>query len=398
MLWLLSLVGLNALGPRNMRLIPAVVCFVLGASALMHARVWTDREGRTFEGEMLDQTREHILVRRAVDGREGWLAIRILSDADQAYVRSQADPEGDATAEADADTAAAETTETATEQEEDEKASRVGAVEVTETSDDEPDETPAASADATPPADARSETIAAPAPEEKPRRVLVQERPAPDPATPDGPEPVNGFWSTDLEATLARLDEGTGLMVLYRHRADPEEFRRFLEQVMADHDVYKAFKGQFPLVVLEAKSQLLEDHLDARLLEKNDGPFLFGLAPGIGDEPVMVRWPMKSVTEAHQRDALRGKQAFLDRLEPVFLRLNLGIERALAQAARNAPPESATTADDAATRSPEAGTPKATAASPKDNVPAAAEDAPDPDSTETASDAQTTPASDEPAG
>ncbi|MGF1449511.1 MAG: hypothetical protein ACFB20_08855 [Opitutales bacterium] len=370
--------------------------------ALVHARVWTDRQGRTFEGEMLDQTREHILVRRAVDGREGWLAIRILSDADQAFVRSQANTDPEAEDAADVPDASAIDVEAMPEADP-EPVAQAGDVEAL------PEPEPEARADDTEkPADPPSLTAADPAPKPAPqtRRILVQQRPAPEEAAdaPEAPststQPVAGFWSTDLEKTLQKLEPGKGLMVLYRHRADPDEFQMFLEQVMADPDVYRAFKGQVPLVVLDAQSQLLEDHLDARLLERNEGPFIFGLAPDIGDEPVLVRWPLKNVTEAHRRDALRGKQAFLDRLEPVFLRLNLGIERALAQAARAAPTPNTDTANPAAQPDNAASAAEPPNEGAEQETASDTQDAPADDTaaTETASDAPNAPAAEQPAG
>ncbi|MGF1485246.1 MAG: hypothetical protein ACFBZ8_12885 [Opitutales bacterium] len=351
-----------------------VLIFSLGLSAA-HARIWTDRQGRTFEGELLDQTRDHILVRRAVDGREGWLAISILSDADQKFVASSAKPltaatEGAATQKAETPEPKIAQSDAAKEASLPEKARKILKPEA---SDAAPAPAPTlAEVDAdsavveakvrrrTPSltqhkddaAEAPAQEAATkPAPE--PEAILTENAPEPAPeaeATPTEAEeaapampaetkpefrPLVGFWSIDLERSLAKLEPGEGIMVLYRHRADHEEFRDFIKQVVDDRDVRRYFKKSTPLVILESDSSELEKRLNPALLENRDGPFIFGIAPGIGEESVFIRWPLDDVTEAHRRNSFRGKQAFLDRLEPVLVRFEMAIQQELVEQARN---------------------------------------------------------------
>ncbi|WP_309396429.1 hypothetical protein [Cerasicoccus maritimus] len=77
---------------NNRKLFLWLVALLLGVANVLCARTWTHRDGRTFEGDLIEQRGDQVTILRYVDNREFTISTAILSDADQEFLREKTAP------------------------------------------------------------------------------------------------------------------------------------------------------------------------------------------------------------------------------------------------------------------------------------------------------------------
>ncbi|MFO0820870.1 MAG: hypothetical protein U1A77_23180 [Pirellulales bacterium] len=71
------------------RLVWTVVVMFLTAFTEVHARTWTDRNGRTVEGDIVEIKEDHVIIRRNSDDKQFRVLLANLSDSDREFIREQ---------------------------------------------------------------------------------------------------------------------------------------------------------------------------------------------------------------------------------------------------------------------------------------------------------------------